>query len=79
MLPNQYAFINADSVVVNVISGELSKAQQEQFLRDYAILFGATQVIEVGPDTAVWIGGTYTGAEFVPPLPEPALELQEPV
>jgi hypothetical protein len=86
MLPSVYAFINADNLVVNVISGALDTQQQAQFLRDYGILFGATQIIEVGPDTAVWIDGTYSGGEFLPPpvpepLPEPlpAPELQEPV
>ena len=82
----QYAFINADSQVVQVISGVLNSAQQAQFLRDYGVLFGATVVVEVESDTAIWIGGTYTDGEFMPPPApepqleaEPVLELQEPV
>lgn len=77
----RYAFINAESSVVNCISGTLSAAQQAQFLRDYAVLFGATAIIEVSQDTPVWIGGTYTGGEFQEPpaqepLPEPLPEPQ---
>jgi hypothetical protein len=75
---NRYAFTNADGIVVNVIVGNLTPDQQQLFLRDQAALFGATQVIEVEPDTSVWIGGSYTGAEFLPPPqpePEPAPEL----
>jgi hypothetical protein len=75
---NRYAFTNAGGIVVNVIVGNLTPDQQQLFLRDQATLFGASQVIEVEPDTAVWIGGSYTGAEFLPPPqpePEPAPEL----
>lgn len=69
----QYAFINANSVVVQAISGVLNAAQQAQFLRDYGVLFGATVVVEVESDTAVWIGGSYTDGVFIapPPAPEP--------
>jgi hypothetical protein len=75
MLPSGYAFLNADSIVVNVISGTLNEQQQAQFLRDYAILFGATQIVEVETDTAVWIGGSYTDGTFnEPPAPEPLPE-----
>ena len=77
----QYAFINQDGIVVQVIAGVLDAAQQAQFLRDYSILFGAVAVIEVDADTPVWIGGTYTDGEFTPPpapepLPEPLPEPQ---
>ena len=80
MLPSGYAFLNADSIVVNVISGTLNVQQQEQFLRDYGILFGAVAIVEVEPDTAVWIGGSYTDGVFTPPpapepLPEPLPEV----
>jgi hypothetical protein len=61
----RYAFINADGIVVNLIAGELTDEQQAQFLRDYAILFGATQVLSVDSDTAVWIGGSYTDGTFI--------------
>ena len=74
---NQYAFTNADGTVVNVIVGNLTPDQQQLFLRDQATLFGATQVIEVEPDTSVWIGGSYTAGEFLPPAePEPQLEAE---
>jgi hypothetical protein len=81
MLPSVYAFINAENLVVNVISGALTQAQQTQFLRDYGILFGAVAIVEVEPDTAVWIGGSYTDGQFTPPpAPEPLPEvLPEPL
>ena len=72
----KYAFINAESIVVNCISGTLNLAQQAQFLRDYSVLFGAVAIIEVEPDTKVWIGGAYTDGVFTePPQPEPAPEI----
>ena len=76
----KYAFINADGIVVQVIVGALSAAQQAQFLRDYAILFGAVAIVEVDADTPVWIGGGYTDGAFnEPPAPEPQPEpLSEP-
>ena len=76
----KYAFINADGIVVQVIVGALSAAQQAQFLRDYAILFGAVAIVEVDADTPVWIGGGYTDGAFnEPPAPEPQPEpLPEP-
>lgn len=71
----RYAFINPESIVVQVINGVLSSAQQAMFLRDYAILFGATAIIEVEQGTSVWIGGTYTDGQFQPPpQPEPEPE-----
>jgi hypothetical protein len=74
----RYAFINADSIVVQVISGTLNPAQQAQFLRDYATLFGATAIIEVEDGTSVWIGGAYLGGVFAPPpQPEPEPETIE--
>jgi hypothetical protein len=76
----KYAFLNADNIVVNCISGTLSEQQQAQFLRDYAILFGAVAIIEVEAETPVWIGGSYTDGVFnEPPAPEPLPEpLPEP-
>jgi hypothetical protein len=78
----RYAFLNQDSTVVNVIVGELTPEQLGGFLDDYAKLFGATQVIPVSDEQTVWIGGSYTGGEFLPPsapepeaLPEPLPEL----
>jgi hypothetical protein len=74
----RYAFINAESIVVQVITGTLNAAQQAQFLRDYATLFGATAIIEVEQGTSVWIGGTYTDGVFTePPQPEPLPEIVE--
>jgi hypothetical protein len=74
----RYAFINADSIVVQVISGTLNPAQQAQFLRDYSVLFGAVAIVEVEPDTKVWIGGAYTDGVFAPPpQPEPLPETVE--
>lgn len=64
-----YAFINANGIVVNLISGALDENQQAQFLRDYAILFGATQVVAVDENVAVWVGGSYTDDTFSPPPP----------
>jgi hypothetical protein len=72
----KYAFTNADNIVVNCISGALNPAQQAQFLRDYATLFGATAIIEVEDGTSVWIGGSYTDGQFQPP-PQPEPEVIE--
>ena len=71
----RYAFTNADGIVVNVITGSLTAEQQEQFLRDYAILFGATAIVAVDDTQPVWIGGSYTDGVFTtPPAPEPQPE-----
>ena len=68
-------FLDDQSRVVQVIVGELTEQQQVQFLADYAILFGATQIVAVDGDTAVWIGGSYTDGTFTePPAPEPLPE-----
>ena len=73
-----YAFLNADGIVVNLITGTLTAQQLDQFLSDYATLFGATQVIAVDAATAVWIGGSYTEGVFAPPpAPEPLPEILE--
>jgi hypothetical protein len=73
-----YAFTNSDGIVVQVISGALNPAQQAQFLRDYSALFGAVAIIEVGPDTSVWVGGAYLDGVFAPPpQPEPEPEIVE--
>ena len=81
----RYAFTNADAIVVQVIDGDLTEQQQEQFLRDYGVLFGAVNIIPVvDADTSVWIGGSYTDGTFSPPaasepvpevLPEPLPEV----
>ena len=73
-----YAFTNAEGVVVNLICGVLNAQQQQRFLADYSVLFGATQIIEVDDGTGVWIGGTYTDGVFAPPpAPEPVPEIVE--
>ena len=72
----KYAFTNADGIVVQLITGSLNPTQQEMFLRDYSILFGATAIIEVEDGTTVWIGGTYTDGQFQPP-PQPVPEVTE--
>ena len=69
-----YAFLNAEGIVVNVITGSLTDKQLSQFLSDYATLFGATQVIAVEPGASVWIGGTYTEGVFAPPPPPEIVE-----
>ena len=73
-----YAFLNADGIVVNLITGTLTAQQLDQFLSNYATLFGATQVVAVDAATAVWIGGSYTDGVFAPPpAPEPLPEILE--
>ena len=75
----RYAFTNAERRVVQVISGELNENQRAAFLRDYSVLFGATNAIEIADDEVrVWIGGTYTPEEgFLPPPPPPEPEIVE--
>jgi hypothetical protein len=73
-----YAFTNGNNVVVQVIIGLLDEAQKKQFLRDYYILFGAQNIIEVESGATAWIGGTYTPEEgFLPPPPLPEPEIVE--
>ena len=76
----RYAFINADGIVVNVISGSLTASEQARFLADYRALFGAESIVAVDAETSVWIGGSYTDGVFAPPpAPEPLPEpLPEP-
>jgi hypothetical protein len=76
-----YAFINADGIVVNVISGALTESEQARFLSDYRALFGAESIVAVDAETSVWIGGSYTDGVFqAPPAPEPVPEpLPEPL
>lgn len=64
----RYAFTNSEGIVVQLITGTLSEAQQAQFLQDYATLFGAVAIVEVEPEISVWIGGAYTGGQFLPPV-----------
>lgn len=74
-----YAFIDSNGIVVNLISGDLTEIQQQRFLTDYGVLFGAAHIVAVDEGTAVWIGGTYTNGVFMaPPQPEPVPE-PEPI
>jgi len=63
----RYAFLDANGTVLNLIVGNLAVDEQQVFLRDHNAMYGAQQIIEVEPDTAVWIGGSYTGNQFLPP------------
>jgi hypothetical protein len=67
----RYAFLNQDSIVVNVIVGDLTPEQLSGFLDDYSKLFAATQVVAVEQTTPVWIGGTYAEGVFAPPPAQP--------
>lgn len=66
----RYAFISGNGIVVNVVSGALAPIEQQRFLADYRVLFGAEQIVAVDEGTAVWIGGSYTDGTFTAP-PEP--------
>jgi len=75
-----YAFIDGDGTVVNVISGALTESEQARLLTDYRALFGADSIVAVDAETSVWIGGSYTDGVFAPPpVPEPAPEIIEGV
>ena len=76
----RYAFLNADSIVVQATTGDLSDDLLKVFLRDYAILFSATSFVRVDDDRPVWIGGSYdsdSGAFAPPPTPEPEVVIEE--
>jgi hypothetical protein len=84
----KHAYLNADSIVVQVIHGAVDGAAHDALLRDYGVLFGAVRCVRVVDSSApIWIGGTYDAVNgFTPPpqpepLPEPLPEpeLQEPV
>jgi hypothetical protein len=76
----KHAYLNADGIVVQVISGAVDGATHDRFLADYGVLFGAVRCIRVDAQTPVWIGGSYTDGVFAPPpVPEPLPEpLPEP-
>jgi hypothetical protein len=78
----RYAFLNADSIVVQATTGDLSDDLVNVFMRDYAILFSATSFVRVEDDRPVWIGGSYdsdSGAFAPPPTPEPEVIVTEAV
>jgi len=81
----RFAYLNAEGIVVQVTSGDLTTDQHDLFLADYGVLFGAVSCVRVEDDRAIWIGGSYTDGEFTPPpepeplpepLPEPTLETE---
>ena len=72
----RYAFLDANGTVLNLIVGNLTVDEQQVFLRDHNAMYGAQQIIEVEPDTSVWIGGSYTEGQFLPP-PQPEPEVIE--
>ncbi|CAB4144067.1 hypothetical protein UFOVP461_10 [uncultured Caudovirales phage] len=75
MLAKRYALINADGVVVNCIVGALTPQQEQMILAAENSINGATQILGVEADTAMWIGGSYTDGAFIaPPAPEPLPE-----
>lgn len=80
----KYAFINNESLVVNVIIGTLSEVQLQLFLHDYAVLYGATEWIAVDAESDVSRGYVYdadSNTFTLPPSepqPEPLPEVQEP-
>lgn len=69
-----YAFINADGIVVQSITGSLDENQLARFLADQRALFGAESFVIVDDDRVVWIGGSYdadSGVFSPPPSAEP--------
>lgn len=69
-----FAFVDAGSVVVNAIAGDIPADLLRQFERDYRVLFGAEFSVPVVEGVTVWIGGKYdpeTG-EFSPPVEQGA-------
>jgi hypothetical protein len=79
----KHVYLNADDIVVQVISGAVDGAAHDALLRDYGFLYGAVRCVRVDGETQVWTGGSYTDGVFVPPpapeplpepLPEPELE-----
>ena len=75
----KHVYLNADGIVVQVITGAVDGATHDRFLADYGVLFGAVRCVRVDAETPVWIGGSYTDGEFTPPPappvePEPQLE-----
>ena len=69
-----YAFIDSNGIVVNVISGALSPIEEKRLLTDYRALFGAETSVVVALEVRVWIGGSYDASSGVfspPPIAEP--------
>ena len=74
----RHAYIDANGLVVQIISGAVDGAAHDALLRDYGALYGAVRCIRVDAETPVWIGGTYDEATGFtpPPAPEPQPEPQ---
>lgn len=75
----KHVYLNAEDVVVQVISGGVDGAAHDALIRDYGVLFGAVRCIRIEDERPVWIDGSYTDGEFTPPPappvePEPQLE-----
>jgi hypothetical protein len=80
----RHAYLTGNDQVVQILSGALEGSAHDQLLQDYATIYGAVRCVQVADETTpIWIGGSYTGGEFVPPpapeplpepLPEPQLE-----
>ena len=65
--------VRADGVITNVTVGDYADDELPGFVEQQAFFFQAAQVIRVEDGTTVWIGGTYTDGQFLPP-PEPEPE-----
>jgi len=75
----RHAYINANGVVMQVVSGAVDGVAHDALLRDYGALYGAVRCVRVvDAETPVWIGGTYDEATGFtpPPAPEPQPEPQ---
>lgn len=80
-----HVYLNAQDIVVQVITGGVDGAAHDALLRDYNFLYGAVRCVRVEDRRPVWIGGSYTDGVFAPPpepeplpepLPEPQLETE---
>jgi len=63
----KHAYLDANGTVVQVISGAVDGVAHDALLRDYGILYGAVSCVRVEDETPVWIGGSYTDNQFLPP------------
>lgn len=72
----RYAFIDANSIVVTIITGALTADEQQRFLDDYHVLFGAVAMLDVPDGVEVRQGDRYDSSlGFLPPEP-PATETE---
>ena len=68
----RYAFTNEENIVVQAIDGSLTAEQLDLFLHDYGVLFGATSVATIEPESRVSVGWTKNGDVYTEPKVEPA-------